>query len=714
MPKTRWSCLVIGLVLVTVVACKPMSEDERDLTTAESPPAATDIPIEANANQSATLTIPTKSLGTSPPPLAPSAAPTTAAFAGWQQIGNPATGLQLMAPPGWINLSGQVDTAVTANELGITVMLLANSERTGNSLLGSKAIGDGAYVAGLIAHLDLPPNTPQATLNRLTTNLTTDSGRQAISGVSSITASVSSGGSVTGSYIDLEGSPLLFNASGNNMRTRIYLFSTALADSISQQTQAMFIMSASVEQWTQYQGTFEKMASSIILHNIYADIVIQDGSANVMGSLGQQDLVSGDLRANVNDVWTFSLPGPRYANLTLSPDNKDIDLILSLISPTGQTVTRIDNGYAGDTEIMIDNLLLDSGLYVIEVSEFFGDTGRYTLSLVLTEEPLFGGGGQLTTGQTIQSSLARGAQHVWTFSGNAGELVSVVLTPENQFDAILDIYGPDGTRLSALDEGFSGDAEVVSGLELPLTGEYSILVRSFAGEGGSYSLSLDAGSDNTTNFYDAGDLIFGQTAQETLRENEAHTWFFTGRAGDEIFITASPLTNNLDLDIWLLDANVNRLAEQDALLTGEPETIEFVLPNDGQYLILVRDFFGESGRYEISLRANQVAAPDEAGTISYGETNSGTLQENQTVVWYFEAEDGDVIDIELTPADNNADLLFVVYDPAGNQIWSIDAAEAGGTEQVIDYPIMSEGRWSIVVKEFFGEAANYTITVDDE
>ena len=288
-----------------------------------------------------------------------------------------------------------------------------------------------------------------------------------------------------------------------------------------------------------------------------------------------------------------------------------------------------------------------------------------------------------------------------------------MLTPENQFDAILDVYGPDGTRLAALDEGFSGDAEVVAGLTLPLTGEYSILVRSFAGEGGSYSLSLDEGSDSTTNFYDAGDLVLGQTAQETLRENEAHAWFFTGRAGDEMFITVNPLTNNLDLDLWLLDENVNRLAEQDALLAGEPEMIEFVLPEDGQYLILVRDFFGESGRYEISLRANQVAAPDVAGTISYGTTDSGSLQANQTVVWYFEAEDGDVIDIELTPESSDSDLLFIVYDPAGNQIWSVDAAEAGEAEQVLAYPVMSEGRWSIVVKEFFGESAGYTLSLDE-
>jgi hypothetical protein len=707
MRNPRWSCLLVGLAILVVVACKPISEEEQDLTTAESEPSSTDVPIEAN--QPATLPIPTKPLVSSPPP-APTAAPTTPAFAGWQQIGNPATGLQLLAPPEWINLSGQMDTAVTANELGITVMLLANSKRTSDSLLGSKAIGDGAYVAGLIAHLDLPLNTPQATLNRLASILATD--RAAISQAAPISAAVGAGGMVTGSYIDMEGAPLLFSASGNNMRTRIYLFTTPLAGAISQQTQAVFLMSAASEQWTQHIGSFEKMASSIILHNIYADVVIQDGSANVLGSLGQQDLVTGNLVANTKDVWTFSLPGPRYANLRLSPDSANIDLIISLISPTGQTVTRIDNGYAGDTEMLIDNLLLNSGLYVVEVSEFFGNPGRYTLSLVLTEEPLFGGGGRLSTGQTIQGNLVRGGQHVWKFTGDAGDLVSIVLTPEKQFDAILDIYGPDGSRLAALDEGFSGDAEVISGLVLPLTGEYSILVRSFAGEGGAYTLSLDEGGSTTANFYDAGDLIFGQAAQESLRANEAHAWFFTGQAGDELFITVNPLTDNLDLDLWLLDGNVKRLAEQDAFLAGEPEMIDFVLPSDGQYIILVRDFFGEAGRYEISLRANQIASPDEAGTIAYGTEESDALQTDQTIAWFFTAKDGDVITIVLTPANSEADLLFSVYDPVGNEVWSVDATQAGEAERIVSYRIMKDGRWRIVIREFYGEPTDYTLRLN--
>ena len=181
MRKPSWSCLLAGLMLVTIVACKPVNEEDLERPTDESPTATTDIPIESQEDQAATMPIPTKPQATSVPPPAPSAAPTTPAYAGWQQIGNPATGLQLLAPPTWFNLSGQVDTAVTASELGITVLLLADSQRTGEGLLGGKNIGDGAYVAGLIAHLDLSPSTSLATLNRLANDLTSQANRTIVS-----------------------------------------------------------------------------------------------------------------------------------------------------------------------------------------------------------------------------------------------------------------------------------------------------------------------------------------------------------------------------------------------------------------------------------------------------------------------------------------------------------------------------------------------------
>jgi hypothetical protein len=371
----------------------------------------------------------------------------------------------------------------------------------------------------------------------------------------------------------------------------------------------------------------------------------------------------------------------------------------------------MDNGFAGDKETLADQLLTETGLYIIEISEFFNEPGRYTLSLSLSDEPLYGGGGQLAVGQTIEGMLIDNGQQAWTFNGNAGSLVSIVLMPEEPFDVLLDLFGPDGVQLVALDEGFSGDAEVVSGLALPLSGPYTILVRSFAGDGGRFSLSVDEGGESTANFYDAGDLSYGESRQEQLQPNEAHAWFFMGQAGDEVMVDVLPLDAPLDLDVWLLDPDVNRLTAVDDFLAGQPEHIVFTLPTEGQYLILVRDFFGESGRYEIKLMAMPVAVPDDAGMVTVGTAVSGILAPQQTIRWYFEAAQGETLSFLLEPGNPQLDLLFTLYDPAGNRVHEMDNGGTGTDESLLNYRITSNGRWSIVLDEFYDSSAPYTLTI---
>src|SRR5690606_19466367 len=102
-------------------------------------------------------------------------------------------------------------------------------------------------------------------------------------------------------------------------------------------------------------------------------------------------------------------------------------------------------------------------------------------------------------------------------------------------------------------------AEVISNLTLPLTGQYTVHVAGFGGNGGPYTLSLAEGVDETTNFYDAGDLLYAQSREESLRSNEAHAWFFNGRQGDEVEIVVTPLRSDLDLHVWLLSPETERL-----------------------------------------------------------------------------------------------------------------------------------------------------------
>jgi hypothetical protein len=434
--------------------------------------------------------------------------------------------------------------------------------------------------------------------------------------------------------------------------------------------------------------------------------------ATVAGHIDSGTIMNGNLTNSNNDLWTFNGNGGRYATITLTPEEENVDLTLSLIDPSGNVLVSIDNGFAADLETLTDILLPEDGTYIIEAGEFFNEAGRYTVSLLLSDEPQFGGGGRIEFGQEINSELIEDTEHHWVFSGTAGQLVSIILTSlDSQLDAILELDSPDGELLISLDEGFAGDPEVITGFELEVTGDYIITVFGFAGNRGSYTLSLDQGGESTTNFYDAGVLVYGDIDQEFLQENEAHAWFMDGRLGDDITIVVSPLDNNLDLDIWLLDSEIQMLLMVDDFLSGQAETIDFVLPANDQYIILVREFFGEPGDYEITLQLNDESETEFGGVISYGETVSGTVQSGRRVEWTFSGQIGELINITLRPTSESRDLVLSLIDPAGNIVLNVDSALAGLPERLNAYSLSAEGEWTIVIQEFFGESSDYELTL---
>lgn len=691
--------LIFGVLFLSV-GCEPATEEDREEPT---------VPVETT--ETIAELDPTSKPITLEPPIVPTPLPTAEPDV-WLRVGGEAAGVQFAIPPTWNNLSGALDTVSAAHSLGLVVVLASDSPRTGSALLASKGAGEGAYAAGLVTNLSLASNNPTTALTLLLEQLIFEP--EAVSPMRAIRSQPNREGETSeGAYVDFNGPAVIFPDSlAQKMRTRLLIFPMqqgAEAESM----QAVFVFSADEGLWQRFEPTFTRMLDEVVVYDLAQEIVINDGRANVMGSLEATERVNGRLQPNVADIWTFNASGGQYATVTVSPDDPEIDLTFRIINPDGVTIGQFDNAFAGDSELIFDFLLSESGRYVIEISEFFKDPGRYTLSLVLTDEPLFTEGGEIKFGQTIQSELPPSGQKVWQFFGDAGQTVSLVLIPEGGFDGILELYAPTGELLLSLDEGFNGDAEIIAGYALPFTGDYRAVVSSFAGDGGAYSLSLDRGGEDTLNFYDAGDLAFGQTAQESLMPNEAHAWFFNGRQGDSVAVVATPLDSNLDLDIWLLDPDIERIAQQDVFLAGEPERIEQIIPEDGQYLILVSDFNGLPGPYEIMLTANPVATPQANGVLQLGSPASDTLGPNQTNIWYFEGEAQDIVTIELSTVNSTADLAFDIVAPNGIRIRTVDEQTNGVAERLERFTLTEDGRWGIVVREFYNDGANYTLLVEE-
>ena len=709
--KKEWSYLILGLLVTAAVACRPITDEDPNIVKTDVAVTSAATTIASQATVTPTPPVPDPSVTPTPiptTPIEPTAVPTRDPILDWQRVGDETTGLQIVVPPDWLNLSSQLDVAAATNQLGLTTLLLVDAERTGASLLSDKEIGMGAFVMGVIRNQAIPLDSPRSSLNSLLSQLTAE----VVRNIRAVTA-VSDSGSVAGATADISGDPVGFPiVEGQDFQMRLLLFPIDHDAETALTTQAILLMGTTADEWDQFDPLFERIADTVVIYNVeQTNLAIGGGSANVVGELQNGLPVQAALSAGVQDVWAFSAQDGRYATLTLSTETANLDLRLTILDSSGQVVTTVDNGYTGDTEIAADVLLVQDGRYFVEVDDFFDNAGRYELSLNLSEEPIYSGGGRILVGQTIQSLLPPG-QHLWQFEGTAGQTVSIVLIPDDErLDGILNLYGPDGSRLAALDEGFSGDAELISGLILPVTGEYTILITSFADVGGAYSLSLDEGSEVTQNFYEAGDLIYGDAREEGLQPLEVHTWYFEGQAEDMVTIKVMPLDPWLDVEVWLLDANVERIAAQDALLTGEAEVIDVTLADDGQYVILVRDFFGEAGRYEIILNGIGQETAVLAGTVVYNESIATNLLPGTPVYWLFSGGEGDVVNIKLTPS-GEVDFLFSLQDPEGNVVVQIDADSLGGAEELTGYRLTADGEWRIIVDTFFAEGGAYSLLVE--
>lgn len=694
MKKRYW---VLGVLLCVTVACRPLPPEKQ-----ATPVVVLTAP---KATQASTPTFPP--LETSTPratnPVPPTLTPKPTSFAP-RAVGGSALGLAITVPGTWVDVSA-VLAEVAENEMpGSQPLFWADRKETANQLATAQDIGSGAFVLGFVSPAGTPTTDPAATLQLLVDNNAQLDTRGAAVQVLPIQAN-----GVTGAYVDLSADLLnaLPPAGEVPLRYRLLLFAQP-----SSNLPVYFQLGTAAENWDAYLPLFDDMMNTIVVYDALTGVVPSLEITPVFqGNLTSSALTNASITAATPDVWAFEAEVGRYATITVIPTDTSLDLTFALIAPSGQTVSTADFGYAGDTETLTDVRLPEAGRYVIVVKEFFGSPGPYQIGLLVTDDPQFGSGGPIEIGEVIMGELPAGGTQIWTFNGTAGQVVSVIFTPSvDDLDGVLAVYDPAGAVLISLDEGFSGDAEIISGLVLPTAGQYSIHISGFSGSGGAYTLSLAEGAEETQNFYDAGDLLYGDVKQENLLSNEAHAWFFEGYRDDQVRIVVTPLANTLDMHVWLLNADVDRLAEADAYYAGRAETIEATLPDDGQYIILVQEFMGRPGDYELMLEFRGNTAQIEAGVVSYGQAITGTLPAGQDHTWSFSGEAGDTVRLELIPAVDG-DFVLLLRDPAGNLVQVVDEGRDGETEELPSYTLAAGGTWTIIVRESLGVAASYRLTL---
>ncbi len=710
MRKAHLACILAGFLLVVSVSCWPLDNNEIQ-------PATIEPLIDVQPTESVTASLPV----VPEPPPSPTPVPTLTALPlnslpqNWQEMGDSVLGLTLASPASWIEADFNGDIAELASRLQQSnLLLVANTAVTGAQLLSQQKIDSGAFVLGFQSSSTPPTVHPALDIGNVTDPV---AGLDLILSRANITDATAVSLRLVnspGAYVDITQDPtrLILPQQTAPLRLRLALFLKPETGTLT-----FLIMGATDDLWPTHEAIFDYMVETTVIYDQLTGTPEGLRFLNTSPSRGNRDSVVSQLAKDKIDFWIFNAEQGRYATITLAPGSSTTDLTLTLLSPSGRTIAQQDNGYSGDTEVLADVLLPESGSYIIQVAEFFNEAGPYTLSVAISDEPVYSGGGRIEMGQEIQATLRPDGEDIWLFSGQEGDTISIVLAPIDTFDTLFTLFAPDGSEIHTSDEGYSGDTELFVGYTLPVSGDYTVIVSSFGGNGGLYSLAIDEDAQEVGNYYDAGDLAYGAIEREVLRMDEVHAWFIDGRAGDEITVVARPLNSILDLDIWLVildEDSIRRLDMRDETLAGEPETIEYVLPRDGQYLVLIQDFFGEAGEYELELTVSGDNYLVAAGELEPNQTFEATLPSGRGAVWTFSGSEGDKISIELSPGNPEMDLVLSLRDPNDRPTIQVDETLAGNPETLKTFTLTVEGTWLLVVQEYYDTGGSYTVTLTKE
>ncbi len=203
------------------------------------------------------------------------------------------------------------------------------------------------------------------------------------------------------------------------------------------------------------------------------------------GPIAYGETLDGYVINQLGDEWTFD--GDQGDEVTITMRSSAIDSTLTLRGPDGADLRYDDDGAGYPDSMILAFRLPQAGTYTIISRSLAGNPGAYTLSLELGAP---GGGGEISRGQPIEADLQGGTRDRWTFQGEVGERITIVMT-SNLFDTYLELYGPDGMQLAANDDAGSTSRSEIGDFSLPVTGEYEIVARALWGDaGGRYMLEL--------------------------------------------------------------------------------------------------------------------------------------------------------------------------------------------------------------------------------
>lgn len=313
--------------------------------------------------------------------------------------------------------------------------------------------------------------------------------------------------------------------------------------------------------------------------------------------------------------------------------------------------------------------------------------------------------GMLLYGDSVTGAVTDAGPSSWDFIGLADEVVNLTVEPEGDLDVVIDILDESGVSILDFPVDISFDKEEITDLVIPQSGTFTIVVSGFDGSMGDYSLTLVEAGVGPAAGEVSGDVVYSEITTGSVDGATESLWTFAATGGEFVDITVSPMSEELDVVVDVLDENGRSLLDEPLDESYDTEYIRILpIPTDGIYTLSVTSYDGTAGDFELLIEESYLSQP------AIFIFTSDTIDDADEVHDFpFSALADDLVIAQVDPIELEFDVVIQVYNDDTEEL--IDEIDANTGFEELLFTVPEDGNYFFRVIGFEGSTGSYDITL---